>query len=405
VNYNDTLQWMYQQLPMYQRQGKTAFKKDLTNIKKLAIHLANPENKFSSIHVGGTNGKGSTSHMLASILQEAGYKVGLYTSPHLKDFRERIRLNGQMMRKNCVINFIKRNKTFLEENNLSFFEMTVGMAFEYFAKKQVDIAIIEVGLGGRLDSTNIITPVLSVITNISLDHTQMLGNTLAKIAFEKAGVIKPNVPVIIGETTPETKKVFEQKALQQNAPINFVNQEQNTNYLSDLQGNYQAKNIRTALASVEILRQKGFDISNNHIKNGLLSVKKNTGLRGRWDILQTHPLTIADTAHNKAGLQYVLQQLQNIEYQKLHIVLSVVNDKDLDSILPLFSKNAMYYFSKAQIQRGLDAQLLQQKASTFGLKGKTYTSVQLAYQEAQKNANQNDIIFIGGSTFTVAEVI
>ncbi len=405
MNYNDTLQWMYQQLPMYQRQGKTAFKKDLTNIKKLANHLGNPEQKFQSVHVGGTNGKGSTAHMLTSILQEAGYTVGLYTSPHLKDFRERIRINGQMMRKNCVINFIKRNKTFLEENKLSFFEMTVGMAFEYFAKKQVDIAVIEVGLGGRLDSTNIITPILSVITNISLDHTQMLGNTLAQIAFEKAGIIKPNVPVVIGETTPETKKVFEQKALEQNAPINFVNQEHNINYLSDLQGNYQAKNIRTVLASIEILRQNGIDISNNHIKNGLLTIKINTGLRGRWDILQIHPLTIADTAHNKAGVQYVIQQLQNIDYQQLHIVLSVVNDKDLDSILPLFPKNAIYYFSKAQIQRGLDAKLLQQKASAFGLEGKTYASVPLAYQEAQKNADQNDVIFIGGSTFTVAEVI
>jgi len=405
VNYNDTLQWMYQQLPMYQRQGKTAFKKDLTNIKKLANHLANPENKFQSVHVGGTNGKGSTSHMLASILQEAGYKVGLYTSPHLKDFRERIRVNGQMMRKNCVINFIKRNKTFLTENHLSFFEMTVGMAFEYFVKKQVDIAVIEVGLGGRLDSTNIIMPVLSVITNISLDHTQMLGNTLAEIAFEKAGIIKPNVPVVIGETTPETKKVFKEKALKENAPINFVDQEQIIYYQSDLQGNYQAKNIRTVLESVKILSQKGFDISDNHIKNGLLSVKKNTGLRGRWDILQTKPLTIADTAHNKAGLQYVLQQLQSLDYKKLHIVLSVVNDKDLDSILPLFPKNAMFYFSKAQIQRGLEAKLLQQKAKTFGLNGKTFSSVQLAYQEALKNAEQKDIIFIGGSTFTVAEVI
>jgi dihydrofolate synthase/folylpolyglutamate synthase len=395
---------MYAQLPMYQRQGKTAFKKDLNNILKLSKHLGQPEKQFKSIHIGGTNGKGSTSHMLASVLQEAGYKVGLYTSPHLKDFRERIRINGQMIRKNCVINFIKRNQEFLEQNRLSFFEMTVGMAFDYFAKKQVDIAIIEVGLGGRLDSTNIIIPELSIITNISFDHTQMLGDTLEKIAFEKAGIIKTNVPVIIGESVLETKKVFEEKAEKEMAPIYFVD-DKPAKYKSDLQGNYQVKNIKTVLTAINILQEKAYKITDKHIKNGLLSVKINTGLRGRWDILNTQPLSIADTAHNKAGLQYVLQQLQALEYDKLHIVLSVVNDKDLASILPLFPTNAVYYFSKAQIQRGLAAETLQDEAEKFGLRGRSYASVQKAYRQALQNAGKNDVVFIGGSTYTVAEVI
>jgi dihydrofolate synthase/folylpolyglutamate synthase len=395
---------MYAQLPMYQRQGKTAFKKDLNNILKLSKHLGQPEKQFKSIHIGGTNGKGSTSHMLASVLQEAGYKVGLYTSPHLKDFRERIRINGQMIRKNCVINFIKRNQEFLEQNRLSFFEMTVGMAFDYFAKKQVDIAIIEVGLGGRLDSTNIIIPELSIITNISFDHTQMLGDTLEKIAFEKAGIIKTNVPVIIGESVLETKRVFEEKAEKEMAPIYFVD-DKPAKYKSDLQGNYQVKNIKTVLTAINILQEKAYKITDKHIKNGLLSVKINTGLRGRWDILNTQPLSIADTAHNKAGLQYVLQQLQALEYDKLHIVLSVVNDKDLASILPLFPTNAVYYFSKAQIQRGLAAETLQDEAEKFGLRGRSYASVQKAYRQALQNAGKNDVVFIGGSTFTVAEVI
>jgi dihydrofolate synthase/folylpolyglutamate synthase len=395
---------MYAQLPMYQRQGKTAFKKDLNNILKLSKHLGQPEKQFKSIHIGGTNGKGSTSHMLASVLQKAGYKVGLYTSPHLKDFRERIRINGQMIRKNCVINFIKRNQKFLEQNKLSFFEMTVGIAFDYFAKKQVDIAIIEVGLGGRLDSTNIIIPELSIITNISFDHTQMLGDTLEKIAFEKAGIIKTNVPVIIGESVLETKKVFEEKAEKEMAPIYFVD-DKPAKYKSDLQGNYQVKNIKTVLTAINILQEKAYKITDKHIKNGLLSVKINTGLRGRWDILNTQPLSIADTAHNKAGLQYVLQQLQALEYDKLHIVLSVVNDKDLASILPLFPTNAVYYFSKAQIQRGLAAETLQNEAEKFGLRGRSYASVQKAYRQALQNAGKNDVVFIGGSTFTVAEVI
>ncbi len=405
MTYQETVQWMFSQLPMYQRQGKTAFKKDLNNILKLSEHLQNPETKFKSIHVGGTNGKGSVSHMLASILQEAGYKVGLYTSPHLKDFRERIRINGIPIRKNCVINFIKRNKKFLEENNLSFFEMTVGMAFEYFAKKQVDIAIIEVGLGGRLDSTNIIKPVLSVITNISFDHTQMLGDTLEKIAFEKAGIIKKNTPVIIGETTEETTNVFKNVAKEKHSDIYFVNKNSELSYKSDLTGIYQQKNIRTVLQAIKILKQKGFKINDKAIKSGLLKVKGNTGLRGRWEIIQENPKIILDTAHNEAGIKYVIKQLLQQNYEHLHIVLSFVNDKNLKNILPLFPKDAIYYFSKAQIPRALNEVELQEQAKKYGLKGKIYQNIAKALAEAKKSANKNDVIFVGGSTFTVAEIV
>ncbi len=404
MNYAETLRWMFAQLPMYQRQGKTAFKKDLTNIRKLASHLDNPQNKFVSIHVGGTNGKGSVSHMLASILQEAGYKVGLYTSPHLKDFRERIRVDGQMIRKNCVINFIKRNQKFLEANQLSFFEMSLGMAFEYFAKKQVDIAVVEVGLGGRLDSTNIIHPVLSVITNISFDHTQMLGNTLVDIAYEKAGIIKKHTPVVIGECNEDTQAVFEKVAIKQEAEI-FYPTDKSASYISDLKGDYQSKNINTVLKAVELLQAQSWKISDENIKQALLQVQKNTGLRGRWDILQSQPLVIADTAHNQAGVQYVVKQLLKLPYDQLHIVISVVNDKDLGQILPLFPKDALYYFCKADIPRGLPADILQLKAKEFGLSGTIYVSVQKAYQAAREKAKSTDVIFVGGSTFTVAEVV
>jgi len=405
LNYSDTLQWMYAQLPMYQRQGKTAFKKDLNNILLLDEHLGFPSQKIKTIHIAGTNGKGSVSHMLASVLQEAGYKTGLYTSPHLKDFRERIRINGQMIRKNCVINFVKRNRSFLEENHLSFFEMTVGLAFEYFAKKQVDIAVIETGLGGRLDSTNIIRPELSVITNIGLDHTQMLGNTLEKIALEKAGIIKKNTPVVIGRFQPEIQPVFEKTATDRNTSIFYATVGNIEAYPSGLKGNYQKENIATVIKTVEVLRQKGYAIADKHLKDGLQHVVKNTGLRGRWDILQTQPLVIADTAHNADGLRYVMQQLDELSFRRLHIVLSVVNDKDLDKILPLFSKEAVYYFSKANIPRGLDAKILRQKAHDFGLKGKIYPSVRTAYQTALQSASKKDVVFVGGSTFTVAEVI
>jgi len=404
-DYSQTVEWMFQQLPMYQRVGTSAFKKDLTNIIRFAQVLGNPHNNFKSIHVAGTNGKGSTSHMLASILQEANYKVGLYTSPHLKDFRERIKINGSEIPEVEVIDFISRNRGFLEENKLSFFEMTVGMALDYFSKQKVDIAIIEVGLGGRLDSTNIITPVLSVITNIGLDHTQMLGNSLEEIAFEKAGIIKPGIPVIIGETQPETIPVFMEVAAKMDAEIIFSEDFPTTNLTSDLKGNYQKHNIQTVITAIEKLTKNGWKISGDAIYNGLQKVRVNTGLRGRWDILQTNPMVICDTGHNKEGLRYVFDQLKEERYEKLHIVFGVVSDKDLESILPLFPKTATYYFCKPNIPRGMDQFELQRRCLGSGLLGESYDSVKAAFDSALKNSTKNDLIFIGGSNFVVAEVL
>lgn len=405
MDYNNTLNWMFSQLPMYQRQGQTAFKKDLTNSLALSKHLNYPENKFKTIHIAGTNGKGSTSHMLASVLQEAGYKVGLYTSPHLKDFRERIRINGEVIRKIDVINFIKKNSEFLSIHKLSFFEMTVGLAFDCFAKQQVDIAIIEVGLGGRLDSTNIITPEVSVITNIGLDHTQFLGETLPEIAFEKAGIIKSNIPVVIGEFQKEVFPVFEKIAKDKSAPLFLASNFNTSNFLTDLKGTYQQHNLKTVVKTIEVLNDKGFSISEENLKKGLLNVKKNTGFLGRWQILNQQPKVICDTGHNKEGLTYVLKQLQQEKFNKLHFVFGVVNDKDLKEILPMFPKSATYYFCKPAIPRGLDALELQQKCTPYCLKGEIYSSVQEAYKDALKNAQNNDLIFIGGSTFVVAEVL
>jgi dihydrofolate synthase/folylpolyglutamate synthase len=405
MKYIDTVNWMFQQLPMYQNKGKSAFKKDLSNTLKLSAHLNHPEQHFKSIHVGGTNGKGSTSHMLASILQEAGYKVGLYTSPHLKDFRERIRINGQVVSKQFVIGFIKRNKAFLESNNLSFFEMTVGMAFDYFAKQKVDIAIIEVGLGGRLDSTNIITPELSVITNIGFDHMQFLGTTLPEIASEKAGIIKRNIPVVIGETQSETKEVFSSKAKSKNSEIYFADQLVEEVLESDLKGTYQEHNKKTVIQSVSVLRQLGYDISNLNLKKGLLNVAKNSGLQGRWQVLQEHPKIVCDTAHNKEGLSYTMQQLQTETYNSLHIVFGVVSDKDLDLIVSLLPKNATYYFCKPNVQRGLDEDLLKEYFFDKGFTGNSYSSVNEALHAAKLNADTDDLIYVGGSTFVVAEVL
>jgi dihydrofolate synthase/folylpolyglutamate synthase len=405
MNYNDTIDWMFSQLPMYQRQGKSAFRKDLSNTLKLAEHLQFPEKKFKSVHVAGTNGKGSASHMLASILQEAGYKVGLYTSPHLKDFRERIKINGQVVKKQFVMDFIKRNKSFLESNSLSFFEMTVGMAFDYFVKEKIDIAIVEVGLGGRLDSTNIITPEISIITNIGFDHMQFLGNTLAEIAFEKGGIIKPNVPVVIGETQTEIQDVFKDLASKNNAEITFADKEIKEVFESDLKGIYQEKNIKTVLQSIIKIQERGFKISQAHIKKGLLNVVDNTGLMGRWQILQQHPKVICDTAHNKEGLTYVMKQLLNEPFKTLHIVFGVVNDKDVTAILPLLPKKATYYFCKPEIPRGLDANELKQTCIDFGFSGQAYSSVKEAYKAAMNSANEADCIYIGGSTFVVAEIV
>ncbi|RYJ50753.1 bifunctional folylpolyglutamate synthase/dihydrofolate synthase [Flavobacterium petrolei] len=406
MNYQETINWMFNQLPMYQLQGASAYKKDLTNTHLLIAHLDNPQEKIKCIHVGGTNGKGSTSHMLASILQEAGYKVGLYTSPHLKDFRERIKINGKDISEEFVTDFINEHKTFFESNDMSFFEMTVGLAFDYFAKEKVDIAVIEVGMGGRLDATNIITPLVSVITNIGLDHTQFLGNTLEAIAFEKAGIIKPNIPIIIGEYTTETKPVFLVKAKECNSEIYFAADLISETYSSDLIGDYQIHNKKTVLQTVKVLNEQNeFKITPENIKSGLLNVMKNTGLQGRWQQLREFPKVICDTAHNKNGLEIVLKQIQKEDFDTLHVVLGVVNDKDLDEILPLFPKKAIYYFCKPNIPRGLDVLILKQKATSFELKGEVYNSVSEAYQKALKNAEITDFIYIGGSTFVVAEIL
>ncbi len=403
-NYSQTVEWMFQQLPMYQRVGADAFKKDLVNIIGFSEFLGNPQESFKSIHVAGTNGKGSTSHMLASILQESGYKVGLYTSPHLVDFRERIKINGKEIPETKVVEFIDRNKAYLEAKRLSFFEMTVGMAFEYFANENVDIAVIEVGLGGRLDSTNIINPVLSVITNIGLDHTSMLGNSLEEIAAEKAGIIKKNIPVVIGEYQKETYPVFQEKALLNSAQI-FLASELDIQLESDLKGNYQHKNTKTAFTASQVLQDKGFLITQENITNGLNNVISNTGLQGRWQQIQSNPKVICDTAHNKEGLTYVLEQLRSEDYDTLHIVLGVVNDKNLDEILPLFPQDASYYICKPDIPRGLDENILLDQALKFNLNSKAYPSVISAYHQALESAKPNDLIYIGGSTFVVAEVL
>ena len=402
MTYQETLDWMFSQLPMYQRQGKTAFKKDLTNISTFCGVLKNPQNKFASIHVGGTNGKGSTSHIISSILQEAGYKVGLYTSPHLKNFTERIRINGEEVSQHFVVDFIAKNKHFLETQQLSFFEMTVGLAFEYFATQNVDIAIIEVGLGGRLDSTNIIHPEVAVITNIGYDHMQFLGDTLPEIAGEKAGIIKQNTPVIIGEKQDAVVDVFIKKATQMNAEIYFASDKQ-YDYESDLLGSYQEKNMSTAIHAVKAL--KGYVISESHIINGLKNVVQNTNFKGRWQILQYKPLVICDTAHNKEGLSYVMNQLASLSFNKLHMVLGVVNDKKLDDILTLFPIKATYYFCKPNIPRGLNEIDLQSTAENFHLVGDTYGSVHEAYLKAISDAEIDDVVFVGGSTFVVAEVV
>ena len=402
MTYQETLDWMFSQLPMYQRQGKTAFKKDLTNISAFCGVLKNPQNKFASIHVGGTNGKGSTSHIISSILQEAGYKVGLYTSPHLKNFTERIRINGEEVSKHFVVDFITKNKYFLKTQQLSFFEMTVGLAFEYFATQNVDIAVIEVGLGGRLDSTNIIYPEVAVITNIGYDHMQFLGDTLPEIAAEKAGIIKQNTPIIIGEKQDAVVDVFEQKATQMNAEIYFASDKQ-YDYESDLLGSYQEKNMSTAIHAVKAL--KGYVISESHIINGLKNVVQNTNFKGRWQILQYKPLVICDTAHNKEGLSYVMNQLASLSFDKLHMVLGVVNDKKLDDILTLFPIKATYYFCKPNIPRGLNEVDLQSTAENFHLVGDTYGSVHEAYLKAISDAEIDDVVFVGGSTFVVAEVV
>ncbi|CAM1333953.1 bifunctional folylpolyglutamate synthase/dihydrofolate synthase [Tenacibaculum aestuariivivum] len=402
MTYQQTLDWMFLQLPMYQREGNTAFKKKLTNSIALSNELGNPEQKFKTVHVGGTNGKGSTSHMIASVLQEAGYRVGLYTSPHLKNFTERIRVNGEEILRESVIDFISKNKCFLETQKLSFFEMTVGMAFDYFAKQKVDIAVIEVGLGGRLDSTNIIKPQVSVITNIGLDHTQFLGETLPEIAYEKAGIIKENVPVIIGERQKVIEDVFITKAKTCGATILFASDGLEV-YETDLLGDYQIKNTKTAVEAVRQL--KNFSVTSEVIKKGLLNVVKNTNLKGRWQVLQDSPKVICDTAHNKEGLIYTLKQLSRERFKTLHIILGVVSDKKIEEVLPMFPKKAIYYFCKPNIPRGLSEKILKEQSKKFNLYGESFESVNQAFENAKLNANKEDVIYIGGSTFVVAEVL
>ncbi|MDA9640073.1 bifunctional folylpolyglutamate synthase/dihydrofolate synthase [Flavobacteriaceae bacterium] len=405
MNYLETTNWLFSQLPFYQNVGKSAYKADLSQTLKLARHLSHPENKFKSVHVGGTNGKGSTAHMLASVLQEAGYKVGLYTSPHLKDYRERIRINGLMINEKFVVDFVAKNKSFFEDNSLSFFEMSVGMAFDFFVQEQVDIAVVEVGLGGRLDSTNILSPEVSVITNIGLDHTQFLGTTLESIAGEKAGIIKSNTPIVIGETQLEIENVFIEKASKEQAPLYFADQLIKEIYPFSLKGEYQIKNIRTVLQIIDILNNGKFVISKEAVQLGLLKIKENTGLRGRWEVLGSSPKIICDTAHNKNGLCLVFKQLLNEKFQDLHIVLGMVNDKDIGSLIEFFPKGAKYYFCKPNIPRGLEATQLAEVFIENGFSGCVYLSVNEALIAAKQSASQDDVIYVGGSTFVVAEII
>jgi dihydrofolate synthase/folylpolyglutamate synthase len=401
--YQQTLDYLFDRLPMYQRLGAAAYKADIGNIVLASQHLDNPHKKFKNIHVAGTNGKGSTSHLLASILQEAGYKVGLYTSPHLKDFRERIKINGQMVKETDVISFVSNNKAFFETLQLSFFEFAVSLAFDYFAKQKVDIAIIETGLGGRLDSTNIIRPELAIITNISLDHTNLLGNTIEKIAEEKAGIIKNNIPIIIGRKQKETTDIFTKIAEEKQAKLIYASA--NNKYKTDLKESYQKENISTTLTAITQLQAMNWNISEDNIINGIRNTPKNTAFMGRWQTLSEHPLIICDIGHNEDGIKKVTQQIAELHFNKLHFVFGVVKDKNIDAILPLLPKHAQYYFCQANIDRAMEAEELAEKAIKSGLKGVSHTSVKQALETAKKNAIKNDLIFVGGSAFVVAEVL
>ena len=429
MTYEQTLEFLFSQLSAYHRIGKAAYKNDLNTTIALDNYSGNPHQKYRTIHVAGTNGKGSVSHMIASVLQEAGYKTGLYTSPHLKDFRERIKVNGEMIPENQVIAFIEKNKSIIESLKPSFFEMTVAMAFDYFAESQVDVAVIEVGLGGRLDSTNIIKPVLSVITNIGHDHMDLLGNSFEKIASEKAGIIKEGVPVVISETHPMTKEIFISKAVESCSLIYFADErfscslEENASlkgerkYVTDdlmtshksegisvLGGDYQSRNIQAVFSVFNTLKET-FNYSENNITDGIRNVVINTGLAGRWQILSQKPLTVCDTGHNKEGLEFVINQINRIPKSALHIIIGFVNDKDLKKVLPIFPVDAKYYFTKANIPRALNEEILKSEAAAYGLVGKCYSDVKTALNKARKDASQTDMIFIGGSTFIVAEII
>ncbi len=392
---------------MFQHMGKKAYKTGLETTYALDSQYGHPHRAYKTIHIAGTNGKGSTSHMMAAILQSAGYRVGLYTSPHLKDFRERIRINGQMIPQEYVCSFVEGAKETISSLSPSFFEITTAMAFRYFADEHVDVAVVEVGLGGRLDCTNIITPEVSVITNISIDHTDLLGDTLDAIAHEKAGIIKPGIPVIIGETQPESAPVFIAKAREEGSPIIFADKEMSEVQLPtcEMEGIYQDKNRRTVLAAVRALLGKGWNITQENINEGLARVCSLTGIMGRWQKLGEHPTIVCDTGHNEAGIRFVAEQLKRQKYDRLHIVIGVVSDKKIDKILSLLPKDATYYFTKAQIPRALDEHALMAQAETYGLYGHSYSTVKQAFKAAKDNASPDDFIFIGGSNFTVAEIL
>jgi dihydrofolate synthase/folylpolyglutamate synthase len=427
MNYQQTIEYLFTRLPMFSRIGADAIKKDITNTVLLCASLGDPHTKFKSVHIAGTNGKGSVSHMLAAIFQTAGYKTGLYTSPHLKDFRERIKIDGNMIARDFVVDFVHRMQSEIEELNPSFFEITVAMAFDYFAKEKVDIAIVEVGLGGRLDSTNIITPELSIITNISLDHTNVLGDTLEKIAYEKAGIIKNAVPVIIGETSAATKTVFEKSAQEKNAPIFFADQvryasgwkiersllavemahpskdEHHTYYL-DLTGYYQTKNLVGVLEAVTHLQMKDWKISHNQVEKALQHVKKLTGLHGRWEIIQQHPMVVLDVGHNLEGIRQIVSQIELTDYKDLHIIIGMVKDKDVENVLKLLPKEATYYFTRASIPRAIPETELAEKATRVGLEGNPFANVNAALEKARLHAGKDDLILVCGSVFVVGEV-
>lgn len=417
MNYQETLDYMFSQLPMYHRIGAAAYKADIQPTIDMMEALGNPELKFKSIHVAGTNGKGSVSHFLASILQEAGYKVGLYTSPHLVDFRERIRINGEMIPQHEVVDFVERNRQLFADLKLSFFEMTVGMAFDYFAQEKVDIAVVEVGMGGRLDSTNVILPELSVITNIGLDHTQFLGDTLEKIAVEKAGIIKEGVPVVVGETQPETEPVFRRIATEHFAPITFADQhyvvDDISRYTEELTGEYQKKNIATVLEAVEVLNScSRFSISNSQLQRGLSRVVTNTHLHGRWQTIATEPLTICETAHNEPGIRAMMDKLKSMDFKQLHLVYGCVNDKDFRSILHLLvaqftSSNFQFsfYFTQPSVPRRLPVADLQAAAGEMGIEGPGYGNVKEAIAAARKVAGHDDLVLVTGSIFLVADAL
>ncbi len=429
MTYTETVQYLFTRLPLFQRTGPAAYKANLDNTLALDSHFGHPHRNFRSVHIAGTNGKGSVSHMTASVLQAAGYKTGLFTSPHLVDFRERIRINGEMITEDYVQGFVEENLGLIGEMQPSFFELTTLMAFRYFADSGVEIAVIETGLGGRLDSTNIITPLVSVITNIGLDHTQFLGDTLAMVAAEKAGIIKPGIPAVIGERQEECSAVFMDFAARNSSGVFFAS-DKYTAFLSenqvpgkqrmnirsgtvsvfeeipvDLLGNYQLKNVPTVLQSLDILINTGIEINENHIRDGLSKTSRSTGLRGRWEILGRNPLTVCDTGHNAEGMAELVRQIEKTGYKRLHFIFGMVSDKDPSRVLSILPKDALWYFTKADIPRALDPEQLKEQASFFGLRGKAYQEAGMAFEAARREAEPEDMIFIGGSTFVVAEVL